>query len=136
MDLFRRRRIEAHIDMTPMIDTLLQLFLIFMVGTTIATSTIDIDLPRAKSINAANGDASRVVVVTIDTGNRIYLDNRPIPRERLQADLRLLLQSSKELTVLLRADRKLLYEQFIQIMAEIRKTGASRVLLTYYSNEK
>ena len=44
MDLFRRRRIEAHIDMTPMIDTLLQLFLIFMVGATLASSTIDLDL--------------------------------------------------------------------------------------------
>ncbi len=136
MDLFRRRKIEAHIDMTPMIDTLLQLFLIFMVGTTIATSTIDIDLPRAKSINAASGEASRVVVVSIDAGNRIYLDNHPTSRERLQDDLRLMLQSSKELTVLLRADKRLLYQQFIQIMAEIRKTGATRVLLTYYSDEK
>ncbi len=107
-----------------------------MVGTTIATSTIDIDLPRAKSINAASGEVSRVVVVSIDAGSRIYLDNRPIPRDRLQADLRLMLQSSNELTVLLWADKKLLYEQFIQIMTEIRKTGASRVLLTYYSDEK
>lgn len=135
MDLFRRRRIEAHIDMTPMIDTLLQLFLIFMVGTTLATSTIDIDLPRAKKNDITPGDVSRVVVVSIDAGNRIYLDNRPIPRNRLQADLRLMLQSSKELTVLLRADKKLIYEQFIQIMAEIRETGTTKVLLTYYSGE-
>ncbi len=135
MDLFRRRRIEAHIDMTPMIDTLLQLFLIFMVGTTLATSTIDIDLPRAKKNGAASGDVPRVVVVSVDAGNRIYLENRPIPRNRLQADLRLMLQSSKELTVLLRADKKLVYEQFIQIMAEIRNTGATRVLLSYYSGD-
>src|SRR5512136_1247507 len=100
MDLFRRRRIEAHIDMTPMIDTLLQLFLIFMVGTTLASSTIDLNLPQAKKTEATPGGDSRVVVVSIDAGDRIYLDNRPIPRSRLQADLRLLLQGSKELTVL------------------------------------
>ncbi len=134
MDLFRRRKIEAHIDMTPMIDTLLQLFLIFMVGTTLATSTIDINLPRAKK-NSATPEGGRVVVVSIDAGNRIYLDNRPIARKSLQADLRLMLQSSKELTVLLRADKKLMYEQFMQVMAEIRNTGATRVLLTYYSDE-
>ncbi len=135
MDLFRRRRIEAHIDMTPMIDTLLQLFLIFMVGTTLATSSIDINLPRAKKNDATSGGVSQVVVVSIDAGNRIYLDNRPIPRSRLQADLRLMLRSSKELTVLLRADKKLIYEQIIQIMTEIQKTGATRVLLAYYPAE-
>ncbi len=131
MDLFRRRRIEAHIDMTPMIDTLLQLFLIFMVGTTLATSTIDINLPQAKKNDAASAE-SRVVVVSIDAASRVYLDNRPVPRERLQAELRLLLQGSKELTVLLKADKKLIYEQIVQVMADIQKTGAGRVLLAYY----
>lgn len=135
MDLFRRRRIDAHIDMTPMIDTLLQLFLIFMVGTTLATSTIDINLPRGKKNDATTGDVSRSVVVSIDADNRLYLDNRPIARNRLQADLRLMLESSKDLTVLLKADKKLLYQQFIQIMAEIRQTGATTVLLAYYPEE-
>ncbi len=135
MDLFRRRRIDAHIDMTPMIDTLLQLFLIFMVGTTLATSTIDINLPQGKKNDAATSDVSRSVVVSIDADNRLYLDNRPIPRSRLQADLRLMLRSSKDLTVLLRADKKLLYQQFIQIMAEIRQTGATTVLLAYYPED-
>ncbi len=132
MDLFRRRKIEAHIDMTPMIDTLLQLFLIFMVGTTLATSTIDINLPRAEKKDLAPEAAARVVVVSIDAGGRVYLDNRPIPGNRLQEELRPLLQGPKELTVLLRADKKLVYEQIIKIMAEIQRTGATRVLLAYY----
>jgi biopolymer transport protein ExbD len=131
MDLFRRRRIEAHIDMTPMVDTLLQLFLIFMVGASLASPTIDLDLPRAKKDAATPKDLSRVVVVSIDAGNRIYLDKRLIPRNRLQAELRLLLQNSKELTVLLRADKKLVYEQIIQVMVEIQKTGATKILLAY-----
>lgn len=132
MDLFRRRRIEAHIDMTPMIDTLLQLFLIFMLGATLASSSIDLDLPRAKNDAATPTEVSRVVVVSIDAGNRIYLDKRMIPRSRLQADLRRMLQNSKELTVLLRADKKLVYEQIIQVMVEIQNTGATKVLLAYY----
>ena len=132
MDLFRRRRIAAHIDMTPMIDTLLQLFLIFMLGATLASSTVDIDLPRVKKHATKPRDVSRTVVVSIDAGNRIYLDRRLIPRNRLQADLRLLLQDSKELTVLLQADKKLVYEQIIQLMVEIQKTGVTRVLLAYY----
>ena len=131
MDLFRRRRIEAHIDMTPMIDTLLQLFLIFMVGATLASSTIDLDLPRAKKDAATPTDVSQVVVVSMDAGNRIYLNKRLIPRNRLQADLRLLLQNSKELTVLLQADKKLIYEQVIQVIVEIKKTGVTKILLTY-----
>ena len=132
MDLFRRRRIEAHIDMTPMIDTLLQLFLIFMLGATLASSSIDLDLPRAKNEAASPTDGSRVVVVSIDASSRIYLDKHLTPRNRLQADLRRLLQDSKELTVLLRADKKLVYEQIIQVMVEVQNTGATKVVLAYY----
>ena len=131
MELFRRRRIEAHIDMTPMIDTLLQLFLIFMVGATLASSTIDIDLPRAKKAAAAPRDVSKVVVVSMDTGNRIYLDRRLIPRTKLQANLQQLLQDSKELTVLLQADKNLIYEQIIQVMAEIQQSGVTKLLMAY-----
>lgn len=135
MDLFRRRKIDAGIDMTPMIDTLLQLFLIFMVGATLATSTIGIDLPQAENRTATPGDESRTVVVSIDAGNRLYLENRPISRNSLAADLRLLLRDSKELTVMLQADKKLVYEQIIQTIVEIQKTGVSRILLAYYPEE-
>ena len=131
MDLFRRRRIEAHIDMTPMIDTLLQLFLVFMVGATLASSTIDLDLPRAKKEASAPRDLSRTVVVSLDAGNRVYLDKRPIPHTRLEREVRLLLQNSPELMVLLQADKKLVYEQVIQVIAEIQKTGVTRILLAY-----
>lgn len=132
MDLFRRRKIEAHIDMTPMVDTLLQLFLIFMVGASLASPTIDIDLPRAKKDVTSPTEVSRVVVVSIDATNRIYLDKSLIPRNRLQSDLRNLVRNSKELTVLLRADKKLVYEQIIQVMAEIQATGATKVQLAYF----
>ncbi len=132
MDLFRRRRIEAHIDMTPMIDTLLQLFLIFMVGATMASSSIDINLPRAKRTEATPGGPSRTVTVSIDGAGRIFLDHSQIPRDQLQPAVRHLVQDSKELTVMLRADKKLVYEQIIQVMADIQKTGATRVLLAYY----
>lgn len=135
MDLFRRRKIEAHIDMTPMIDTLLQLFLIFMVGATMASSSIDLDLPRAKQAATTPREQPRVVIVAVDAVNRIYLDGRPVPRERLRADLLYLRQNSGELTVHLQADRRLRYEQVIQVMVELRKAGVTRVSLAYIHEE-
>lgn len=131
MELFRRRRIDANIDMTPMIDTLLELFLIFMVGATMASSTIDLDLPRAKKDVAASSGVSQVVVVSMDSGNRIYLDKRLIPRNKLKTSLQLLLQNSTEITVLLQADKNLIYEQIIQVMAEIRQSGVTKLLLAF-----
>jgi biopolymer transport protein ExbD len=131
MELFKRRRIEAHIDMTPMIDTLLQLFLIFMLGASLASSSIDIDLPRAHR-EATPRDLSRAVTVSIDAESRVYLDKRQIPRGNLRAELTQLVRSSRELTVLLQADKRLVYEQIIQVMAEVQQTGASKVMLAYY----
>jgi biopolymer transport protein TolR len=135
MDLFRRRRIEAHIDMTPMIDTLLQLFLIFMVGATMASSSIDLDLPRAKQAATTPREQPRVVVVAVDAGNRIYLDKRLVPRNRLRADLLLMQRNSVEIAVHLQADRKLRYEQVIQVMVEIRKAGVTKIGLAYINEE-
>jgi biopolymer transport protein ExbD len=115
-----------------MIDTLLELFLIFMLGATLSSSSIDIDLPHAKKDAVSARDLSRAVVVSIDAESRIYLDRRLIPRNRLQAELGNLLRNSKELTVLLQADKKLVYEQIIQVMVEVQQTGANKVLLAYY----
>ena len=134
MDLFRRRRIEAHIDMTPMIDTLLELFLIFMLGTTLASSTIDLNLPQAKKAVTAS-DVSKAVIVSIDAKNRLYIDSRYIPRSMLKTELQNILRNSRELTVLLQADRKLIYEQIVQVMVEIRETGAARILLAYHDQK-
>lgn len=132
MDLFRRRKIEAHIDMTPMIDTLLQLFLIFLLGATLASSSVDINLPRVKQESVTARDLPGAVTVSIDAERRIYLENQLIPRNRLQTELRRLIEGSAELTVLLQADKSLVYEQIIRVMVEIQQTGATRVLLAYY----
>lgn len=131
MELFKRRRIEAHIDMTPMIDTLLQLFLIFMLGATLASSTVNIDLPRVRDDHPTSQDLSRLVSVSIDNTGRVYLDRRQVSRSRLHADLQQLARSTRQVTVLLQADRKLVYEEIIQLMVEIRQTGVARVMLAY-----
>jgi biopolymer transport protein ExbD len=128
MDLYRRRRIDAHVDMTPMIDTLLQLFMIFLLSASFVASSVRLDLPKATVEQKAE---AQNIVVSIDANNGVFLNTKPVARDQLGASLKPLLQQSKEPTVMLRADRKLLYEQVLDVMVDIRGSGATRVLLAY-----
>lgn len=126
MDLYRRRRIDAHIDMTPMIDTLLQLFMIFLLSASFVASTVRLDLPRA---GVERNATTEKTVVSIDAAENMYLNDRPIFRDDLMSRLRSLLQGSPDRVVMLRADRALAYEEVLAVMVDIQRSGGNLVVL-------
>lgn len=131
MNLYRRRRIDAYVDMTPMIDTLLQLFMIFLFGATFISASVDLELPKATVQQKPTQTLPQEIVVTIDAKSRIYLNNLLIPKEQLTSDLGALLAEAKEPIVTLLADRNLSYEQIIEVLMDIHSTGAATVRLGY-----
>jgi biopolymer transport protein TolR len=128
MDLYRRRKIDAHIDMTPMIDTLLQLFLIFLLNASFAASSVRLDLPKAA---ADTQKTSEPIAVSINAARELFLNDAPIAKAALAERLGLMFQSLDQRAVLLRADRTLPYHYVLDLIVEIRRSGADRVLLEY-----
>src|SRR5580692_7506794 len=102
MDLYRRRRIDAQIDMTPMIDTLLQLFMIFLLSASLVASSVRLNLPAA---TAAQQNPTKPVVVAIDAQGELFLNDVKVERKALRSRLSGLLENLDQRTVLLRADR-------------------------------
>src|ERR1700722_15492821 len=102
MDFRRRRRIDATIDMTPMIDTLLQLFVVFLLSMSFIASAVRLDLPHA----SAQQPAPEVPgVVSIDAAGRGFVNNEAVGKGQLQERLSVLLANDAKRAVLLRADR-------------------------------
>jgi biopolymer transport protein ExbD len=126
MDLYRRRRIDAHIDMTPMIDTLLQLFMIFLLSASFVASTVRLDLPRA---GVERNATTERIVVSLDASQNAYLNDRPVFLSDLPTRLKALIDKSQNHVVLLRADRALAYEKVLEIMVDIQRSGAEHVVL-------
>jgi biopolymer transport protein TolR len=127
-----RRRIDSTIDMTPMIDTLLQLFVVFLLSMSFMSSAIRLELPQA-SLQQLASDAP--VIVTLDAADKVFVNDEFIPRAELQSRLHQVLQQAKNREVLLRADRKLLYDRIVETLIEMQKAGATNVHLAYSSNE-
>jgi biopolymer transport protein TolR len=132
MEFQRRRKVDSHIDMTPMIDTLLQLFVTFLLSMSFAASAVRLDLPRASASQVAPPDS---ITVSYDGAQQLFLNDERVSPAELQNRLPALLQKTEERKVVLRADRGLPYEKVLEVMVQIQQAGASHIRLAYDAKE-
>ncbi len=128
MEFRRRRKIDAGIDMTPMIDTLLQLFVTFLLSMTFVGSAVHLDLPKAA---AGSAMPATPIVVSVDASNQTFLNNELIPQNELRSRLIASLRKSSKQEVILRADQASPYKNVLKALVEITQAGATNVHLAY-----
>ncbi|MGZ8359350.1 MAG: protein TolR [Allosphingosinicella sp.] len=120
----------AEINVTPMVDVMLVLLIIFMVTAPLLSTGIQVDLPESK---AAPLDQEREPVsISIDAAGTVFVDDTQIAPDMLGARLEQVRASSDEdggPRVFLRADRGLDYGDVMQVMGEIKRAGLRRVAL-------
>lgn len=113
------------INMTPFIDVVLVLLIIFMVSAPLMTAGVPVDLPKTGSA-PMNSDAKRVVVTLKPTG-QIYLENDEIRDEELLGKLQQVAERGLEERIFIRADKKLDYGRVAQIMSIVTTGGYKSV---------
>ena len=128
----RRPRPLAEINVTPMVDVMLVLLIIFMVATPALQRGIQLQLPE--TVNAQKIDRSRVVV-SIDRENHIRLNDRLIHPDLLVQRMEALAQQTPDETVFLRADKLLPYGEVLLVMDKIRSAGMTDVALVTVPRE-
>lgn len=120
----RNRTVLSQINVTPLVDVVLVLLIIFMVTAPMFQEGIDVNLPKVKASGITAGDEP--LVITIDKGGNVYISNTRIAISELKAKLASI-QRRKEKVVLIRADQDVPYGLVIKAMAEIREGGVERV---------
>ncbi len=128
----RRQRQLAEINVTPMVDVMLVLLIIFMVAAPALQRGIQLELPA--TVNAQKIDRSRVVV-SIDRENHIRLNDKLIHPDLLVQRMEALAQQSPNETVFLRADKLLPYGEVLLVMDKIRSAGMTDVALVTVPRE-
>jgi biopolymer transport protein TolR len=126
----RRRTPMAEINVTPMVDVMLVLLIIFMVTAPLLTAGVQVDLPESKA--AALEQNAEPVTLSIDTSGAIYLDDQAVPAESLGARLRQIAARSSEQggpRIFLRADQGLDYGRVMAVMGELNAAGLRRIAL-------
>ena len=114
----------AEINVTPLVDVILVLLIIFMVTAPMMQRGIDVALPQAQSAQGAEEDR---LVVTLDRTNRVWLNETPVPLNLLEERLRSAAGSVAAPFVYLRADRAIPYGEVMAVMDRIKRSGIERV---------
>jgi biopolymer transport protein TolR len=116
----RRRQALSEINVTPFVDVMLVLLIIFMVTAPLLQQGIDVTLPQAKGKEMP--PAERVIITVKKDGN-IYLDKTTVTLETLKSNLSKI--SEKE--VFLKADKDVPYGIVVTIMGELREIGIEKL---------
>jgi|SRR5688572_18315947 len=125
-----RRSPMSEINVTPMVDVMLVLLIIFMVTAPLLTAGVQVDLPESKA--AALEQDQEPVSVSIDASGGIFIDDAAVTPDALGERLRQVkARSSQEggPRIYLRADRTLDYGRVMQLMGELDRAGLRRVAL-------
>ena len=115
------RRAMTDINVTPLVDVMLVLLIIFMVTAPLIQSGVKVDLPRASAQQMEHQEEKLVLTITRD--RRVFLGNSEIPPADLEKKLSSNARIQKEKELYLHADRSLPYGQVVESMAVARRAG-------------
>lgn len=117
---------ENHeINVTPFIDVMLVLLIIFMVAAPLATVDIKVDLPAASA--APQPRPEQPVFLTVRKDLQLFLGNQPVSHEQLGSALDAKTQSDKDTTIFFQADKGVDYADLMDVMNALRGAGYLKI---------
>ncbi len=118
---------NSEINVTPFIDVMLVLLIIFMVAAPLATVDMKVDLPQSVSKPTPRDDKPVFVTLNADLG--LAIGNEETAREEFAAELQRLTEGNTETRVLLRADKAVDYGELMTVMNLIQNAGYTKIAL-------
>ena len=122
-----RYRPLAEINVTPLVDVMLVLLIIFMVTAPLMTSGVSVDLPKTNA-QPINND-SQPLTITIRANGDIYLQDQPVATEDVVDKLKAIAQNNPDRRIFVRGDKDLPYGRIMQVMGIITQGGFTHVAL-------
>ncbi len=122
MNISPRRKVMSEINVTPFVDVMLVLLIIFMVTAPLLQQGIDVNLPKAKGKDMPPENR---INITIKRGGAIYLNDNPITMKELTQRLSAMKKLNPD--VFLKADKDVPYGLVVEMMGEIKDAGIDKI---------
>ncbi len=122
-----RYRPLSEINVTPLVDVMLVLLIIFMVAAPLMTSGVKVDLPKASA--APLGQDAKPIAVSINGEGHIYLQDTEVQLPELVTKLQAIAENQPDRRIFVRGDRNIAYGRIMQVMATITQGGFTKVAL-------
>lgn len=117
----------SEINVTPLVDVMLVLLIVFMITAPLLSQGLDIKLPQASA--PALDKSEDDITMTVDKSGRIFLGNDPhaCPLQDLETKIAAVFERREKKEILIRADREALYGTVVKAIALVKKAGIERV---------
>jgi len=123
----RRHRPMGEINVTPFVDVMLVLLIVFMVTAPLLTVGVEVDLPKTKA-GAINADAAPLVV-SIKSDGSLYLQETAVEAEVLIPRLKAISDANPDVRIFVRGDKAVTYGEVLGVMGRIQSAGFEKVAL-------
>lgn len=117
----------AEINVTPLVDVMLVLLIIFMITAPLMMAQLPIELPKTSA--AELGKPKQPLIVSLDTNSQYYIDGKPTAAVDLLVQLKKLADQDPDQTVYVRADRAIPYGTVMALLGEVGQSGFYRISL-------
>ncbi|MBC7720311.1 MAG: biopolymer transporter ExbD [Chitinophagaceae bacterium] len=115
----------SEINVTPMVDVMLVLLVIFILTAPLLASSIRLDLPKTDA--AKNTDAASFLTVVVNKAGQIFVNDQPVTLDALRSRLLQTAANNPDTEVQLRADTSVPYGQVVAVMGAVQKAGLNRI---------
>lgn len=126
---FGKRKKGAEINVTPLVDVMLVLLVIFMVATPMMQNEVEVNLPKIKSASKLEAKKESVKIAILK--DKLFFNGREIKKDELKTQLD---KYAVELIVYIKADKDLRYKQIAEILDILKEKGFSRIALVSYQD--
>jgi biopolymer transport protein ExbD len=120
-DFESQDEVMSEINMTPLVDVMLVLLIIFIITVPVLTHSVNVDLPRAS--NVPNEVKPTTVQLAVNAKGEVFWNERQVSPEQLAAELKTAAAAQPQPEIHLRGDRTVAYEHVVKTMAAVQSAG-------------
>ena len=122
-----KRRLVSDINVTPFVDVMLVLLIVFMITAPLLQTGIDISLPKVDTPNIQENDDP--LIISINNKNEIFISEKKLEFKTLNYKLKEIKKANPKIKSFIRADKEVTYETLMQVMKQIMDGGITDVSL-------
>ena len=117
----------SEINVTPFVDVMLVLLIVFMVTAPLLTVGVPVDLPRSQA--SPISEDSEPLVITVDREGKIYIQETEVPFDNLVTRLNAITDRKPDTRIFVRGDREIAYGEIMRVMGRLNGAGFEKVAL-------
>ena len=126
--------VKSDINVTPLVDVCLVLLIIFMVVTPMLQKGVDVPLPETSSPDKM-AESAKQVTIAIKTDSKVFVEQNWIPDNQLEANFAEMYRTNPDRQLVIKADKRLKYEEVRKVMKVLNKVGFTGVGLAVLKKE-